>query len=235
MRRMKPRSLVGLLGSLTLLAVAGCNSIDPAAKADIDRRVAALGAPKQNYGAPAGFQPMPFSAGQWTRHKLVDEDGQPSFLTYKLLSQEADAFWIEAVTESYSGTTMMKMLVAIPNRMDPSSIDIRAVSLKDKKGNIQVIDPMVLSLVKDTYRSSLSTMIINWQGLPQEDAVVPAGSFTGCFKARTDAAWGPWRSANLSWSHSGVPISGLVRSQGIDKPTKMELVDFGLSGAVSQF
>jgi hypothetical protein len=232
---MKTRSLVGLLGSLTLLAVTACNSIDPAAKADIDRRVAALGAPKQSYGAPAGFQPMPLSAGQWTRHKLVDEDGQPSFLTYKLLSQEADAFWIEAVTESYSGTTMMKMLVAIPNRTDPASIDIRAVSLKDRKGNIQVIDPMVLSLVKDTYRSSLSTMIINWQGLPQEDAVVPAGSFTGCFKARTDAAWGPWRSANLSWSHSGVPISGLVRSQGIDKPTKMELVDFGLSGAVSQF
>ena len=38
----------------------------------------------------------------------------------------------------------------------------------------------------------------------------------------------------MSWSHAAVPLSGLVRSQGLDKPTTMELVAFGMTGAVSE-
>jgi hypothetical protein len=210
-------------------------SIDAAAKSDIDQRVAALGAPRQAFPAPGGFVPMPFAAGQWTRHKLVDDKGQPSFMTYKVLAQEADAFWMEIVTEQYTGRTMMKMLLAIPNRADPSSMDIRALSIKDKNGRVTNLEGPLLSLMRSSYQSTLSTLVISWQGLPQEDAAVPAGTFAGCYRARTDATWGPWHTANTSWSHAAVPLSGLVKSQGIDKPTTMELVDFGLSGAVSEF
>jgi hypothetical protein len=238
MRRMLMRpSLAALVGALlcsSLLSACG-PSIDPAAKADIDRRVAALSAPRETFPAPGGFEPLPFSAGQWTRHKLVDDKGQPSFVTYKVLAQEADAFWLEVVTDAYTGRTIMKMLLAIPNRMDPASIDIRAVSMKDKNGHVTNIDGPLLQMLKSTYQSTLSTLVISWQGLPQEDASVPAGTFAGCFRARTSAQWGPWHSANNSWSHAGVPISGLVKSQGIDKPTSMELVEFGMSGATSEF
>jgi hypothetical protein len=236
MRAMKNLPHAGaLLGSLLSLVVGCAPSIDPAAKADIDARVAALTTPKQSYSAPGGFAPMSFAPGQWTRHKLVDAKGQPSFLTYKILSEEGGAFWLEVVTEQYTGRTLMKMLLAIGNRTDPSSIDIRAVSLKDKAGHVTNLDGPMLSLLKSTYQGTVSTLLVSWQGLPQEDALVPAGSFAGCFKARTDATWGPWHSANWSWSHSGVPLSGLVRSRGIDEPTSMELVDFGLGGAVSEF
>jgi hypothetical protein len=38
----------------------------------------------------------------------------------------------------------------------------------------------------------------------------------------------------MSWSHPAVPLSGMVRSVGIDRPNTMELVAFGLSGAVSE-
>ena len=76
-------------------------------------------------------------------------------------------------------------------------------------------------------------------GLPEPPptgaTALPAGTFAGCFRARTDASWGPYHSANTSWSHAAVPLSGLVKSQGIDKPTSMELVDFGLTGAVTEF
>jgi hypothetical protein len=231
------RLLLGLLlWLLPSLALVGCGpSIDPAAKADIDKRVAALTAPKQSFPAPTGFMPIGFAVGQWTRHKLVDDKGAPSFMTYKVIAQAGDAFWMEIVTETYTGRTMMKMLLAIPNRMDPNSIDIRSVSMKDKNGQVTNFDGPMLSLMRSTYQGAMSTLVISWQGLPQEDAAVPAGTFTGCFKARTDASWGPWHSANTSWSHVAVPLSGLVRSQGIDKPTTMELVDFGLQGAVSEF
>ena len=230
--RARPGALFALLP--ILLSACGA-SIDPAAKADIDRRVAALGAPQQSFSAPTGFVPMPFAAGQWTRHELVDDKGQPSFLTYKVLAQEGDAFWIETVTEGYAGRTMLKMLLAIPNRADLGSMDIRAVSIKDSKGHVTNLDGPMLSLMRSMYQGALSTLVMSWQGLPQEDAAVPAGTFAGCFRARTDATWGPWHSANTSWSHAAVPLSGLVKSQGIDKPTSMELVDFGLTGATSEF
>jgi len=32
-----------------------------------------------------------------------------------------------------------------------------------------------------------------------------------------------------------VPLSGVVKTQGIDRPNAMELVAFGLSGAISEF
>jgi hypothetical protein len=38
----------------------------------------------------------------------------------------------------------------------------------------------------------------------------------------------------MSWSHPAVPLSGMVKSQGIDSPTTMELVAFGESGAKSE-
>jgi hypothetical protein len=233
MRKTTPLVLAAAL--LTTLAVGCSPSIDAAAKADIDRRIAALRPPGQKYPTPTGFAPLPFQTGQWTQHKMVDDSGNPSFLTYKIVGEDAGAFWIETVTESYSGRTMMKMLLAIPNRMDPNGIDIRAASIKDKNGRVQTFEGPLLAMMRGSMKSMLSTLILSWQGLPQEDAAVPAGTFAGCFKTRTDAAWGPWHSSSTSWSHPAVPLSGLVKSQGIDKPHAMELVAFGLTGAVSEF
>jgi hypothetical protein len=236
MRAMKLRLAVwSSLLAVSALTSACAPSIDPAAKADVDRRVGALSAPRQAFPAPAGFVPMPFAAGQWTRHKLVDDKGEPSFMTQKVLAQEGDAFWMEVVTDQYTGRTMMKLLLAIPNRMDPNTIDVRVVAIKDTKGHVTNLDGAMLSLLRSTYQGALSTLVMSWEGLPQEDAAVPAGTFAGCFRGRTDATWGPWHSANTSWSHAAVPLSGLVKSQGIDKPTSMELVEFGLTGAVSEF
>jgi hypothetical protein len=238
MRRMRKPSLVVtfVLLCAAVPIVAGCGpSIDAAAKADIDRRSGALGQPAQTIPAPSGFLPQPLRVGQWTQHRLLDENQQPSFLTYKVVGQDGDAFWMEALTESYTGRMVTKILLAIPDRMDPASIDIRALSMKDKNGHVTTIDGPMLQMMRGLYKNAVSMLIISWQGQPQEDAAVPAGQFTGCFKMRTDAQWGPWKSANTSWSHPEVPISGLVRSQGIDKPTSMELVAFGQTGAVSDF
>ena len=110
------------------------------------------------------------------------------------------------------------MLVVFGSRMDPSQVQIRAVTTKDAKGTVTEMPPPVIQMMQATYRSAVAMLIINWQGLPQEPATVPAGRFDGCFKTRTDAQWGPWRSVADSWSHPVVPLSGAVRSQGVDQP-----------------
>ena len=72
------RGIVGQFGSfaprlvlvvgLTALASMGCGpSIDAAAKADIDGRVAALHASSDSFPAPTDFVPMPLVAGQWKK------------------------------------------------------------------------------------------------------------------------------------------------------------------------
>jgi hypothetical protein len=223
------------LGLVVSSAAIGCGpSIDPAAKADIDARVGRLGRPTQSYGAPTSFEPMPLAVGQWTEHKLIDQDGQPSFLTYKVVGQENNAFWLEMAQDRYTGHTVTKLLMSIGDRRTPSSIVVHAMKMKDKNGRITELQPEMLSLMGSLFQGAVSMLVISWQGQPQEDAAAPAGTFPGCYKARTDASWGPWSSASMSWSHPAVPLSGMVRSVGIDRPNTMELVAFGLSGAVSE-
>jgi hypothetical protein len=223
-------------GVLLVLAMGGCGpSIDPAAKADIDGRLAALQGGGAAVPAPATFEPLPLAAGQWSQYKMVDDKGYPSFLTYKVLGQEGDAFWLETLNESYFGRTAQKMLIFFGNRMDPNQIEIRGVVTLDKNGNVNPMPPGMMPLLQSMFKGVVSSMVINWQGLPQEAAIVPAGRFEGCFRARTDAQWGPYRSMADSWRHPAVPVSGLVRSQGVDHPFTMELVAFGMTGATADF
>jgi hypothetical protein len=213
----------------------GCGpSIDPAAKADIDRRVSLLKPVGQVWPAPAAYMPPNFAVGQWTQHKVVDDKGQPSFMTYKVVAQDGAAFWVEMSNESYMGKTVTKMLMSIGNRMDPQSVTIHGVKMRDAKGRVNEFDQNMVALMQSLWRGSVNMLFISWQGQPQEDAAVPAGTFSGCFKMRTDASWGPFSTASMSWSHAAVPLSGLVRSQGLDKPNTMELVAFGMTGAVSE-
>jgi hypothetical protein len=231
------RSRPGALVFIVVAAVAAaCSSIDPAAKAAIDQRVASLQAASTAFPPPAPgvFLPMPFAVGQWTQYKMTNDKGEPSFLTHKVVGQEGDAVWLESVMETYQGKTVTKMLVAFGNRMDPGQVQIRAVKMKDKNGNITEMPEPVISMMQSTYRGAVSGLIVNWQGLMQESTTVPAGRFDGTFKTRSEAQWGPWRSVADSWSHPVVPLSGAVRSQGVDHAFTMELVAFGTTGAVAE-
>jgi hypothetical protein len=218
-----------------IVALAGCGlTADPIAKADIDRRVALLGLSPQNVGAPTVFEPRPLAAGQWTQHKVVDH-GLPSFVTTKIVSSEGGSFWIESVRETYFGKTVTKILVFIGDRANPSSVDVRAGWIRDRTGRLTAISPTMLSLMRSMFRTPLGVLVVSWRGQPQEDTTVPAGAFAGCFRGvRIDAVLGPMRATSLAWSHPAVPISGLVRAEGTDRPTVVELVGYGDSGAVSE-
>jgi hypothetical protein len=222
--------------SVGALFLTACGpSIDPAVKADIDARVAGLQPAGVSVPPPTGFEAIPLAVGQWSQYKLVDDKGQPAFLTYKIVGQEADAFWLEVVNERYTGRMEQKMLIAFGNRMDPTQVQIRAITTKDAKGRVTEVPPAMISLLQSTYQGAISSLVIRWQGLPQEGVTVPAGRFDGCFRARTEAQWGPWKSTADSWSHPAVPLSGVVRSQGVDRQFTMELTAFGLSGATDDF
>src|SRR5207245_4753163 len=83
-RRASVRAMKNIWPGLAAAALLACGaSIDPAAKADIDSRLGALQPSDRAPGPPTGFEPRPFAVGQWTLHKMTDQDGHPGPLTYK--------------------------------------------------------------------------------------------------------------------------------------------------------
>ena len=220
-----------------LLSVAsfGCGPrIHSAAKADINRRVAALVPSGQAFAAPTTVVPRPLAVGQWTQHLVTDEKGERSLLTYKIVGEENGAYWVEVASESYYGKTVSKLLVVLGDRTNPNTMEVHVVKLKDKNGKVIAREGPMVQAVRTTWQSSVNMLAVQWLGLPQEAMSVVAGNFQACFKARTDASWGVWHAASTTWMHPVVPISGLVRSAGIDTPTTVELVGMGDIGATSE-
>jgi hypothetical protein len=220
---------------LLSLALTACGaSINEAAKADIDRRASALGPSSREIEAPTAPEPMALAPGQWMT--LLQNDGEKrSFATYKIIGQDADAYWIEVSSETYYGKSATRMLVAFGDRTDPRSFDIRSVFTKDTDGRIQEVPAPILSLMRSTYAGILDSFVITWSELPREDAAVPAGRFAGCFKGRSTVSFAGNSVTSDVWWHSAVPINGMVKSVGVDNEGTAELVDFGLTGARSEF
>ncbi len=220
--------------SLCLLLFACGPSIDAAAKADVDRRVAAFVPSGQGFPAPAALVPKPLAVGQWTQHRLTGEKGEYSLITYKIVGEDSGAYWVEVANENYYGKTVTKILLSVGDRMNPNTMEIRAVKTKDKHGKVTEIDGSMIQLMKSMWQGSANMLAVAWRGLPQEAMNVVAGNFAACFKARTEPSWGGWHAASTTWMHPWVPINSLVKSAGIDRPSTMELVGFGETGATSE-
>jgi hypothetical protein len=229
------RTLLAPLVLAFTLATGACGpSIDVAAKADVDRRMAAMSPSGTVLPAPSSAAPMPMAVGQWATFKVMSAKGEPSFMTMKLVGQEGAAFWYELVNESYYGKTATRMLVDFGDRKNVDTITIKAAKLKDQKGQVTDYPEAMIPLMNSILRGNLGPIVVDYTGLPQEDATVPAGRFTGCYKGRSQVSFAGFSAASTAWGHTAVPLSGLVKSIG-DKNETIELVAFGTSGAQSEF
>ena len=227
-----PLALLALAATVTLGACAP--SVDAAARADVDRRMAALSMSGTAIPAPTSATPMPMAAGQWATYKFISNKGEPSFITMKLVGQEGPAFWYELLNETYYGKTATRMLVDFGDRKSPDTISIKAAKIKDTKGQVTEYPENMIGLMNSILRGNMGPIAIDWTNMPQEDATVPAGKFTGCYKTRTQVSFAGFVTASTALGHTAVPLSGLVRSMG-DKGESMELVAYGTSGAQSEF
>jgi hypothetical protein len=221
-----------LLVLIPLFVACGA-SIDPAMRADVDRQVATLQPRATTYPAPTSTEPMPLAPGQWVKLKLVDKQSRPSFMTYKVVGQEGDAHWIEVKTEQYSGKTVLKMLLALGDRTDVNKVEIRRLIVKQgDRAPMDYQSPM-LDIVKGTYKSVARGLVVDWKSLPRETKTAPAGTFEDSFTGQSEVSLFGFSSRAKSWSHPAVPIQGLVHSDGEDG-SKIDVVDFGTSGATSE-
>lgn len=68
----------------------------------------------------------------------------------------------------------------------------------------------------------------------KEDVTVPAGTFQGAAKFTATVSFAGMSQTSTSWFHPAVPINGAVKGVSEDGKWKMELLDFGTTGAESK-
>jgi hypothetical protein len=230
------RGPAGLV-ALTLAACVSASTYDPAVQKDIDRRVAALPSPAQaqTFPPPDAPGPPPVTVGAWTQHKLVDDQGHPSFVTMKVVGEEFGSYWLEIAQESYLGRTLTKMLVYFGDRSTASTVEIRSLRTRGPTGKVAEASADDLAEARTRWQGLLATLAAAWRGLRQEDTSVPAGTFSACYlREGGPAPLADAPGASRVWSHPMVPLTGVVRAQGLDRPLTMELVAFGEHGARSE-
>ena len=198
----------------------GCGrSVDRAARADVDARIAVIRPPSNTIPFSGSPEPLPFSSGQWALYKLTKGGGPPSFVVYRILGEEAGAFWWEVESVSYTGRSGMRVLMTVGRPTAPLPIqirEIRAVIVRGKDGRMVTQPPSVLPVIQRTFAPAFSALVTEWKGLPQEAVNVPAGKFEGCFRRRSVTDWGGVHGVSDTWSQPAVPIFGIVSSSGVD-------------------
>jgi len=228
------RRLSCAFGLLVFASACG-PSINQAAKADIDRRVASLSTSAQGFPAPIAFEPMPVAVGQWAEYWVADDKGEPSFMRMKVVGESSGAHWFEIESETYFGKSAMLYLMSFGDRKNIDTIEIKTVRQMDNDGKVQEFPPELIGMMQSIYKKNLGVLIISWENKPQEDATSPAGKFSSCYKVKSDVAIMGYNSSSMSWSHPSIPLSGMVKSEGIDNKNTMVLTGFGTAGAKSVF
>jgi hypothetical protein len=210
-------------------------SVNPALQSSIDKRVLSFKQSSDNvYDAPQTTEPLPLAVGQWTRYKMMDKEGNPGLMTYKVVGEDAGAFWIETVRETYYDKQVTLLLVKLGNGRDLDDVEVRAMKQKIDDNTPTEFPSAMLSLMKSLWKPMLENMVVDWQNKEQDDARVPAGVFNKCYQAYTTVTLLGSTEKTHSWSHPVVPLGGNVRSQSVDSTMSMVLLEFGLTGATSE-
>lgn len=218
---------LGWLLSFGLLIGACGASVNPAFKAQIDTRIAAAQQSDSRFAASAETNAGQLKAGTWALYKLTNNKQRPSLVTYKILSEDHGAYWIETISESYTGRLVQLMKVYFGPGTPPSEIRVDQVLQKHNDDDVTHVPTPLLRMMGGVYGAMLKHLTTSWQGSPQEDITVRAGTFEQAYRIRSEVAFGPMRSTSDVWYHSEAPVGGTVKTVSIENGSMMELLDFG--------
>ncbi|NJO36684.1 MAG: hypothetical protein HC871_02505 [Rhizobiales bacterium] len=215
-----------------LLVLSGCSfapPVDPAAQAALNQWNAGVQTSTATF-ADQGIRRTPPVVGHWAEYRDLDADGTVSRRLQKVVGQEGDAYWLETESDTSSGGTTVKALVAMADWTRPDTMDIRRmISQPDGEAPQEVPALLAQSLAGSMMRSFSWTVT---EG-PIETVGVPAGRF----EARVLSSQGPsipflGDTSGTAWYNAAVPVSGVVKSASANG-YRSELVAFGETGATS--
>ena len=230
------------LALVWILGLAACApSINPQMKAATDSLASSFQSNPRAVAMPAAYQPMPWAVGQWIVQRNVDEKGQITVTRTGIVGQEAGGIWVELESQDYFHHNITKLLFAkMPTNPDElGDVLIKAIMKTDDE-KPQTMDFAAMgpigSLQRTMFKSVMKNIVITTDltQVTKEDATVPAGTFTGCAKISAELSFAGMTQKSTTWFHPAVPLNGGVKGQSDDGKWKMELLDYGTSGATSK-
>lgn len=192
------------------------------------------------YKAAGQFKrPVPYKVGQYVVTG-ISSSSERSVSRMAIVGQEMGGWIIEthSLTPTSEGITQMLVrgLDQVYQTGTIDAIDIVWVKVKPAGQEVQTFEGALLTMTEGLYKKSLAGLEVQFDKLTQSETVkVPAGSFKGALKARSEVAFMNRRYLSDAWFHPAVPINGMVKSVSPDYDTSMVLLDFGLSGAKRSF
>jgi hypothetical protein len=222
---------VSFLAGLACLAMAcGPGGANVKLKNQVDSELARTPGPR-NVDEVSSGHPVPLAVGQWIKYRMTDKKGEPSVYTYKIVGREGRALWLEYSMVSYYNSIEYRMLMEM-NPASPHDSNIRKVIARFDGEEIIEYDDSVIQLTQSMYNNIIESFFMEWDTSMKRDISVAAGTFSGCDRIVSSFRLGN-QNLNAAFVHSEVPISGIVKFEG--DSMKMELLSYGLTGAVSSF
>ena len=170
---------------VAMFGLSACGqSVNPALQSSIDKRVLSFQQSSDNvYDAPQSATPLPLAVGQWTSYKLMDKDGNPALMTFKVVGEDAGAYWLETVRETYYEKQITLLLLDLGQGRSLDDVQVRAMKQKIDDHSPTEFPAAMLGLMKNLWKPMVENMVVDWQGKDQDDMRVPAGVFSKCYQA----------------------------------------------------
>ena len=222
-----------LLVSVSCFLLTGCPPKVPSESQAIDAKLGSIHESGKVY--PADSILPGYHSGQWLQYKSVDENEEPTILTYKLIASDGFNHSIELTSEGYHGNKSIYLEIQYDPGRSTDSLVVRRVLIQETQGVPKESSPEDLSLKKDVYHALASQFFVSWADSPTgEDITVAAGQFLGCHKMEITLEVDGFAFRAHTWHHPALPMHGLVKAQRSDGiKGSLELLSFGQEGAQS--
>ncbi len=192
--------------------------------------------------APSSYNPVQWKAGQWALYKVTQNGKDPSIQKIMIVEQSGDGFWLETEQVDYYGRTLTRVLYTKQPQSADEAVDVlQKILTKQDDGDVQVQDFSqnndLVAMMKRTMKHVANGIVAptDVSDAPKEDVAVPAGLFKQTAKFEGALHLGPVEKRFTGWYHPAVPLNGGVKTVSADGEFTHELLDFGDTGATSNF
>jgi|GEM_PF-926143 len=229
-----------LIMSLALTLLTSCApSVNPALKKRVDSYPTARS--PSDYDTDQTFTaPMPWAVGQYVVHKTTDGEMRPSITRTSIIAQEAEGWVIEIHSITYTSESLAQLYVVGFDQGTKvrsfKDLEVKWTKIKDADGKVTQVNGNTLAFAQSLESAGVVQMTMKPPQRSSEPLKVPAGRFKGATLFEGSGKLGGLIDvSSQGWYHPAVPIFGSVRTTSSTPRSMMELIEFGLSGATSEF
>ncbi len=176
--------------------------------------------------APLPGEVPKFTVGAWSKYKLTTGTA-----IWSVLDKRGDEILIDALMEGRMNLAVQSW-VSVPDAGDTRTSSIRELKYRLGGGAVQTLQGSALKGHAQLYDRIIKGFLPpKFEGMPQEDVTVAAGTFRGCYKWTSKETIMNITTESTIWTHPAVPPPSMVKLVSHTDDATYELIAYGASGA----